>query len=85
LLPDDGTDSRQASETAKLAMLRLAECMRSHAVQDFPDPTSAPPSGAPPSGGFAIASAGVFLSVPGTLMQSPGFTQAASKCGFPGV
>jgi hypothetical protein len=57
--------------------------MRSHGVPDFPDPTTNPPSGPPRGGGLAFGSPGVFLSVPGALMQSPAFKQAAAECGFP--
>jgi hypothetical protein len=65
-------------------MLKLARCMRSHGMSSFPDPTSAPPSAPPAGGGVAFGSPGSFISVPQTMIQSPGFKQAAAACGFPG-
>jgi hypothetical protein len=70
-------------EARKEQLFKLAECMRAHGLSSFPDPTSGPPSGAPSGGGLAFGSPGAFLSVPGTMLQSPAFKQAASKCGFP--
>jgi hypothetical protein len=64
-------------------MLKLAQCMRSHGISGFPDPTSSPPSAPPKGGGLAFGSPGAFISVPQTLIQSPGFKQAAAACGFP--
>jgi hypothetical protein len=73
-----------ASEARKLEMLKLARCMRAHGFSTFPDPTSAPPA---PGTGFGIAfgAPGSFIAVPQTMLQSPGFNQAASQCGFPGA
>lgn len=83
LLPGGGLP-RAVSESRKLEMLRLAECMRSHGVTNFPDPTTAPPSGPPIGGGIAFGAPGSFISIPMTLIQSPAFKQAASECNFPG-
>lgn len=84
LLPGGGPGARQASESQKLAMLRLSRCMRAHGVTSFPDPTNSRPSTPPSGGGIAFGGGGSFLSVPQTLMQSPGFKQAAATCHFPG-
>jgi hypothetical protein len=65
-------------------MLKLAECMRSHGISSFPDPTSSPPSAPPAGGGVGFGGPGSFISVPQTLIASPGFKQAAAACGFPG-
>ena len=73
------------SEARKLRLVALAECMRRHGIASFPDPTSSPPSGPPPGGGLAFGSPGSFISVPQTMLDSPGFKQAASACGFPGA
>jgi hypothetical protein len=77
------TPGGAGSETRKLAMLKLARCMRSHGISAFPDPTSSPPS-APPNGGVAFGAGGSFLSVPQSLIQSPGFKRDAAACHFPG-
>ena len=85
LLPGGGPLSGKVSEARKEQLLKLARCMRAHGVSAFPDPTSGPPSKGPPTGGgIAFGSAGAFLSVPNSLMDSPAFTQAAATCGFPG-
>jgi hypothetical protein len=83
-LPGGGPGRGPVSESRKLAMLRLAECMRSHGLSTFPDPTSTPPS---PGSGFGIAfgGPGSFIAVPQSLIQSPAFRQAAAACGFPGA
>lgn len=73
------------SEARKLQLVKLAECMRGHGISSFPDPTSSPPSAPPAGGGIAFGSPGGFISVPQTLINSPGFKQAASACGFPGI
>jgi hypothetical protein len=64
--------------------VKLAQCMRARGVTTFPDPTSGPPPSAPPTNGLAFGTPGAFLSVSETMMQSPGFKQAAAACGFPG-
>ena len=83
LLPGGGPGRGQASESQKLAMLKLSRCMRAHGVTSFPDPTNKPPS--PGNGpGLAFGAGGSFIAVPQSLMQSPGFKQAAATCHFPG-
>jgi len=78
------TGGGPGSETRKLALLHLAQCMRRHGISSFPDPTAGAPSGPPAGGGIAFGAPGSFLSIPQTMIQSPGFRQAASACGFPG-
>ena len=39
-----GPGGGQASESQKLAMLKLSRCMRAHGVTSFPDPTNKQPS-----------------------------------------
>jgi hypothetical protein len=88
LLPGGGPVRGGDSETRKLAMLHLAQCMRAHGFTSFPDPTSAPPSkatGGPSGGGIAFGGPGGFIAVPESMVQSPGFQQAAATCGFPGA
>jgi hypothetical protein len=84
LLPGGGPGRAGNSEARKLMMLKLARCMRSHGISSFPDPSSSPPSAPPTGGGVAFGSPGAFISVPQTMIQSPGFKQAAAVCGFPG-
>lgn len=84
LLPGGGPGSATASESQKRHLLKIAQCMRSHGVSAFPDPTSGPPAGGlPGGGGIAFGIPGAFLSVPGNLVDSPAFKQAAKTCGFP--
>ena len=62
--------------------LAFSECMRSHGVTDFPDPTFTPPSD---PAGYSIVSDrnGVILAVPSTINpQSPVFQHASAVCGF---
>ena len=60
LLPGGGPGGGQASESQKLAMLKLSRCMRAHGVTSFPDPTNKPPS--PGNGpGIAFGAGGSFI------------------------
>ncbi len=79
-----GPANAKGSESRKLQLLKLAQCMRRHGLTTFPDPTSSAPSAPPSGGGIAFGSPGSFLSVPQSLIDSPGFKQAATACGFPG-
>ena len=85
LLPFGGPTRGGTSPARKAQLLRLAECMRSHGLTSFPDPTSGPPSLPPSGGGFGFGSPGAFLSVPGSVVNQPAFQTAAKACGFPGV
>jgi hypothetical protein len=84
LLPGGGPLRAPASESRKLGMLKLSQCIRSHGVSSFPDPTATPPRPSP-GGGIAFGSPGSFIAVPEALMQTPAFRQAAADCGFPGA
>ena len=84
LLPGGGPARGPAQESRRLAMVKLAECMRKHGLSTFPDPTATAPS--PGAGlGLAFGSPGSFIAVPQSLMQSPAFDQAAAACDFPGA
>ena len=83
LLPG-GPPSLKGSESRKLQLVKLAQCMRRHGLTTFPDPTNSPPVAPPSGGGIAFGSPGSFLSVPQSVIQSPAFKQAAAACGFPG-
>lgn len=84
LMPGPGSLGGHVSETRKLAMLRLARCMRSHGLSTFPDPTTTAPAPGT-SFGLAFGRPGSFIAVPQTMLQSPAFKQAATACGFPGA
>jgi hypothetical protein len=83
LLPGGGPGSRQASEQQKEQLVAISECMRSHGVTGFPDPTATPPTSAQ---GYSImegVASNLFLLVPGTInVNSPAFEQAAKACNF---
>ncbi|MGA2928063.1 MAG: hypothetical protein ABSG43_19125 [Solirubrobacteraceae bacterium] len=84
LLPGGGPGGGRASESQKVAMLKLSECMRGHGFLTFPDPTSTAPS---PGSGFALAFGrpGSVIAIPRSLVQSPAFNQAAAACHLPGA
>jgi hypothetical protein len=63
-----GGPPRVVPESAKVSMIRHAECMRAHGVPSYPDPTF------PPGGGIAISFGNV-------NPNSPAFQGAANACG----
>jgi hypothetical protein len=63
-----GGPPRVVPESAKLTMIRHAECMRAHGVPSYPDPIF------PPGGGIAISFGNV-------NPNSPAFQGAAKACG----
>jgi hypothetical protein len=66
-------------EARKLAMLRLARCMRAHGIQDFPDPVTAPPHDV----AAIIGQDGLFFGMPATINhRSPAFRHATTACGL---
>jgi hypothetical protein len=68
-LPGGGPPPPPLSASRRKAMLANAECMRTHGVPNFPDPTF-------PSGG------GARIQFPAQLNpQSPAFQRAAKACG----
>lgn len=84
LLPFGGPGRGQPSAARKEQLVALAQCMRSKGITSFPDPTNSPPSAPPAGGGVAFGGPGGFISIPQSVMQSPGFQQDASECHFPG-
>jgi hypothetical protein len=83
LLPGGGPGSRHATEQQKQRLVAISECMRSHGVTGFPDPTTKPPIN-PRDYSIAEGIAGnLFLLVPSTInVNSPAFQQAAKACNF---
>jgi hypothetical protein len=82
LLPGGGPGSGHPSAQDKAQMLQISQCMRSHGITDFPDPTTTQPS---PGGrfGMAIGRNGLFLAIPRSIdIQSPAFRRAAAACNF---
>lgn len=82
LLPGGGPPTGPPSAQAKLAVLKVSECMRRHGISGFPDPTLKLPSS--PSGYAEVTDrGGVVLAVPSTIdVQSPAYQQASAACGF---
>jgi hypothetical protein len=88
LLPEGPGSGPPPSAQTLAHYLKVAQCMRTHGVPDFPDPrTTVPPNPrAVLKGGGGVISdiEGVILVFPGTIdEQSPLFTRAAATCAFP--
>src|SRR5690348_10412444 len=66
------------SASQRQQALSFAECMRSNGQPDFPDPTLTATSGA---SRVLVLRGMVFALGPGINPKSPGFKQAATKCG----
>ena len=83
LLPGGGPVA-QSSASAMTHALQVAECMRRHAVNGFPDPTLTPPPISDRTKYSIVDDTnGAVLAVPNTINpSSPAFKQAASACGF---
>jgi len=84
LLPGGGPPSGPPSAQSKLQALHISECMRSHGITGFPDPTDKAPSSV---SGYSqvLDMAGAVLAVPSTIdTQSPAYTAAAKACSFGG-
>ena len=81
LLPNGGQPPTHAEQQQALTrMLHSSQCMRSHGIAGFPDPTLSPPSSR--AGHSAIMSNGVaWLAIPDTIdVRSPAFERAAAAC-----
>jgi hypothetical protein len=83
LLPGGGSGLHgPPSAQARTLMLATSECMRTHGVTGFPDPTTTPPLSI---NGYSqvIGRGGVFIAVPDTINPgSPTYAQAAAACLF---
>ncbi len=86
LLPGGGPGSRHVTEQQKERIVATSECMRSHGVSGFPDPTSKAPTSLQSLGQYSIAEgigSDLWLLVPNTIdVNSPAFTKAAKACDF---
>jgi hypothetical protein len=83
LMPGPTTRPKMTA-AAHVAALRFSKCMRSHGVQDFPDPV--PVGSAPPANELTLVIRGMMFE-PGTsgiTPRSPAFRQAAMACGVSG-
>ena len=91
LLPGLGAH-QGASAQATEQLLKLSECMRSHGVTGFPDPTATPPSGFDPMAATqsshreyraVIRRGEAWLAIPATInTTSPTYQHAAAACRF---
>jgi hypothetical protein len=82
LLPGGGPPTGPPSAQAKLAALKISECMRRHGISAFPDPTVKLPS-SPAGYSEVLDRGGAVLAVPSTIdVQSPAYQLAAAACGF---
>jgi hypothetical protein len=83
--PGSGATTKPAA-AALAKMIKVAQCMRSHGIAEFPDPATKLPAKLPSmgtKGGVVSDRDGVILVFPGTLdMQSPQFIRAAAACKF---
>jgi hypothetical protein len=66
------------SESERRVAVRFAECMRANGQPDFPDPTLTAPAGATR---VLVLRGMVFAFSTGIDPKSPGFRQAATRCG----
>ncbi len=85
LLPGGGPGSEKPTTAAKAQVLAISECMRTHGVNGFPDPTTTPPSS--PAGYSGVLTLnGVSLAIPTTIaIQSSAVRQAATACHLGGL
>lgn len=82
LLPGGGPGAGRPSAQVEAQMLKISQCMRTHGIAGFPDPTTTPPS-SPAGLGLIEGRGGVFLAIPKSIdPRSPAFERAANTCGF---
>jgi hypothetical protein len=82
LLPKGPPGAGPAPPQARARMLRVSDCMREHGINDFPDPTTSPPSD-PAGNSGVIGNGGYYLAIPRSIdVNSPSFKRAAAACDF---
>jgi hypothetical protein len=85
LLPRGGPGAGTPSAASKAQMLAIAQCMRAHGVNGFPDPTTTPPS-SPAGYSGVLGRNGVYFAIPSTIdIQSPAVQHAATACRLSGL
>jgi hypothetical protein len=77
LLPNKGAPPHMTA-SQRAAAVRFAECMRTHGAPSFPDPTEH----ASGNGSVLMLDGMTFAPGPGFDPGSPGFRQAATRCGI---
>jgi hypothetical protein len=92
LLPGGGTVSRSATAQVMAQLLHVSQCLRTHGLTGFPDPTASAPSNENAYGdviGFSAPHAppgappAAYLAVPTSINpNSPAAEHAASACHF---
>jgi hypothetical protein len=81
--PVPGTETHPTGQTLE-RLTRIATCMRSHGVPQFPDPRTSVPEDpfGPGPGGVITDFDNAFLLFPSTLdMHSPAYDRATAACG----
>jgi hypothetical protein len=80
LLPGGGRPTSAGQQQALARMLHISQCMRSHGISRFPDPTPSPPSNR--AGYSTIRSNGAaWLAIPNSIdVRTPAFKRAAAAC-----
>jgi len=62
--------------------VKIAACIRAHGLRSFPDPTTSPPSAPPAPEGIILGGPDGVFSLTASMVQSPAFKRAATRCGF---
>jgi hypothetical protein len=86
LLPEGPGSGPPPSAQTLARFLKIAQCMRKHGIEDFPDPRTSLSPNPLGSGGVGVISdiEGVILVFASTIdQQSPAFMRAAATCAFP--
>jgi hypothetical protein len=79
-----GKPSATASaSTGYSQAVKYSNCMRSHGVPNFPDPTNSPPPSNPSGDSLVMSRNGATVALPSSIdVNSPVFKQAAAACNF---
>ena len=80
LSPGGDRQSRADQQEMLARILHVSQCMRSHGIPGFPDPTLTSPSDRAHFGAI-MSNDGVWLAIPVSIdVQSPAFEHAAAAC-----